>query len=185
MGLAEHIELERISRIVVSFNLPGRFGFGRTITGNSPWHGLPLRFQSARQIWVWPNQRGARRPRLQDRDVSICQADLGLAELFKHFLMVGLYSLFQSARQIWVWPNELENLNNSIDPYRFNLPGRFGFGRTFRRLNGINFCTLFQSARQIWVWPNGCSDLTKIRSRFVSICQADLGLAEPVSATCR
>ncbi len=61
--------------------------------------------------------------------VSICQADLGLAERpVKVFSCASAYS-FQSARQIWVWLNVVWEL----------VPVRV---------------TLFQSARQIWVWLN-------------------------------
>ena len=74
-------------------------------------------------------------------------------------------NLFQSARQIWVWPNEgrtarvVESYLHEISRYSaivvcFNLPGRFGFGRTAP----IKTCF--------------CADCG------VSICQADLGLAE-------
>ena len=54
LGLAEHSRRAGPSRMFRSFNLPGRFGFGRTPSMCS---GLwaPISFQSARQIWVWPN----------------------------------------------------------------------------------------------------------------------------------
>ena len=85
-------------------------------------------FQSARQIWVWPNINvlgaGA-----AAQAVSICQADLGLAEPSLYKLLNEPGKLFQSARQIWVWPN----MAGRVDTLRNRL---------------------FQSARQIWVWPN-------------------------------
>ena len=60
----------------------------------------------------------------------------------------------------------------------FNLPGRFGFGRTgIRQYWGIAN-DMFQSARQIWVWPNLGVALAVHQRLQVSICQADLGLAE-------
>ena len=111
-----------------------------------------IQFQSARQIWVWPNMRRTWHA-ASSILVSICQADLGLAELdtlralttqaqcfnlpgrfgfgrTKHYIMEGVASdQFQSARQIWVWPNT--NVAHAFDV-------EVGF----------------QSARQIWVWPN-------------------------------
>ena len=42
---------------------------------------------------------------------------------------------------------------------------------------------VFQSARQIWVWPNYAEHSSAARRCLaVSICQADLGLAEPGDA---
>ena len=61
--------------------------------------------------------------------------------------------MFQSARQIWVWPNDDVLLDLEEKGIGFNLPGRFGFGRTDR----------FEEAT---------------KRLLVSICQADLGLAE-------
>ena len=87
--------------------------------------------------------------------VSICQADLGLAELNDTSRNASWFIWFQSARQIWVWPNP--NTCNGSSASRlecFNLPGRFGFGRTHR------------------------PSVLDIETAPVSICQADLGLAE-------
>ena len=118
-----------------------------------PSRAMPHAFQSARQIWVWPNSWW-HFVGVAGRVVSICQADLGLAELRKTAMCGTLTA-------------------------SFNLPGRFGFGRTWvMRLTGKTFAMvsicqadlglaerptiisniasigLFQSARQIWVWPN-------------------------------
>ena len=92
---------------------------------------MAIPFQSARQIWVWPN--------------------------ITRFLIVLVLKTFQSARQIWVWPNDVVAFDavvitsvsicqadlglaehNVIAHPRivncgFNLPGRFGFGRTWGR----------------------------------------------------
>ena len=88
----------------------------------------PYVFQSARQIWVWLNDKNT--PVAYGFIiVSICQADLGLAEL-RHVRCNGcIVDSFQSARQIWVWLNVIEQ--------RIELLARW-----------------FQSARQIWVWLN-------------------------------
>ena len=129
MGLAELRPNIDYGVIPGSFNLPGRFGFGRT------W--------AIRQRYI------------SDRRVSICQADLGLAELTRAM-----------------------RLDSPLPG--FNLPGRFGFGRTAHEiLEAPPPDSLFQSARQIWVWPNLEDEIE--RRGFVekvSICQADLGLAE-------
>ncbi len=126
MGLAEPGDRRAGLPDRARFNLPGRFGFGRTaMDATYPQH--TDAFQSARQIWVWPNLDAARQ-RIAWCFVSICQADLGLAE--REFLHA--------------------KLGHRIS---FNLPGRFGFGRT----------------------PLERAPERKIQ---VSICQADLGLAE-------
>ena len=103
LGLAEHRNLAGEATHRTSFNLPGRFGFGRTgAVGRDELR--RAMFQSARQIWVWPNR--ARAPgRAGDVAVSICQADLGLAELYLARNRSDAIEMFQSARQIWVWPN--------------------------------------------------------------------------------
>ena len=160
------------------FNLPGRFGFGRTAdpVAVDP---TARSFQSARQIWVWPN--------------------LGTV-----LLSIGQVIVFQSARQIWVWPNSARGRSEKgWQRGCFNLPGRFGFGRTVATPARSVLSQRFQSARQIWVWPNRDSIQRVVcaRVRFnlpgrfgfgrtwgqrepgccrrrVSICQADLGLAE-------
>ena len=185
---------------LLGFNLPGRFGFGRTLCLEAPVWGSWL-FQSARQIWVWPNAwrikpgecatgfQSARQiwvwPNTSScsactfaRSVSICQADLGLAELhvqhrarsaYGSFNLPGRFGFgrtssssarsaaivtFQSARQIWVWPNSIMPAAICDGTACFNLPGRFGFGRTGPRYVPELQVPLFQSARQIWVWPN-------------------------------
>ena len=88
--------------------------------------------------------------------VSICQADLGLAEPSRADA-AAITEVFQSARQIWVWPNN-------------------------HTLQTTLFTSMFQSARQIWVWPNQARSLPAAAIVEVSICQADLGLAELVLA---
>ena len=135
-------------------------------------------FQSARQIWVWPNAI-AQSPRFRLHSVSICQADLGLAEPQARSNGISLLAAFQSARQIWVWPNyQAEKAVHMVEGC-FNLPGRFGFGRTESMLLRRQVVYQFQSARQIWVWPNFVKALiTSSVDDGVSICQADLGLAE-------
>ena len=182
------------------FNLPGRFGFGRTNAIHQATVDLGW-FQSARQIWVWPNlvrhhhclyrqwvsicqadlglaERHEVVASLQVAKVSICQADLGLAELINNRSLHHYVHMFQSARQIWVWPNAqrycLPHAAQTVSicqadlglaerklPARgqrevvcFNLPGRFGFGRTEN------------------------TDQAQLKRKKVSICQADLGLAE-------
>ena len=144
---------------------------------SSPPSSWLTKFQSARQIWVWPNQV-RKEANLAELRVSICQADLGLAELSASLAAVSSSIAFQSARQIWVWPNlsqaELQWIeakfqsarqiwvwpNNTIPSIVrcnrecFNLPGRFGFGRTADPVAVDPTARSFQSARQIWVWPN-------------------------------
>ena len=130
LGLAELLVSTSSSRrISKCFNLPGRFGFGRTrsLRSGGRW---AAKFQSARQIWVWPNTA---LPKSTKRHSST----------------------FQSARQIWVWPNPDHVRVAAWIAAGFNLPGRFGFGRTL----SLPFFAL----KRAWV----------------SICQADLGLAEP------
>ncbi len=111
-------------------------------------------------------------------EVSICQADLGLAEL--HLVIFLIFSL-----QCFNLPGRFgfgrTAMSSVIRQYcqSFNLPGRFGFGRTFPFFSPYASSIMFQSARQIWVWPNASSRKWPRRGRPVSICQADLGLAEP------
>ncbi len=111
-------------------------------------------FQSARQIWVWLNLRrlptGQRlRP---GRFQSARQIWVWLNRI-QHGAGDAC-GLFQSARQIWVW------LNNWT-------------------ITGLASGDVFQSARQIWVWLNDARPARRTQGRSVSICQADLGLAEP------
>ena len=93
------------------------------------------------------------------RTVSICQADLGLAERGVSACDAKWIHKFQSARQIWVWPNLA--------------------GFTPSKWSKLEF----QSARQIWVWPNHRRHSAMPANQGVSICQADLGLAEHIRST--
>ncbi len=189
-----------------SFNLPGRFGFGRTSA-------LPRRrcapqvsicqadlglaelvfgrdrgdiarwFQSARQIWVWPNLNLRRLSQVR-HNVSICQADLGLAELLPFSLRMHTPIRFNLPGRFGFGRTGAFSTNEALVTC-FNLPGRFGFGRTrttrlagqirggfnlpgrfgFGRTIGLGSALLapkvFQSARQIWVWPNSRRSITR------------------------
>mgnify|MGYP007070993344 CR=1 FL=1 len=201
MGLAELDSALPLSSIARSFNLPGRFGFGRTpCVGDSP---APDRavsicqadlglaellpqaatlmghymFQSARQIWVWPNSSlsglaGSSTVRFQSARQIWVWPNNDTSRNASWFIW------FQSARQIWVWPNPASRLR-MVRSESFNLPGRFGFGRTRTPKEiATELGKTFQSARQIWVWPNGADWARAAPSELVSICQADLGLAE-------
>ena len=86
--------------------------------------------------------------------VSICQADLGLAELVMHATAgrQASVSICQADLGLAEPAKTYLNIVNSIG---FNLPGRFGFGRTcLQFVNSGRNWQMFQSARQIWVWPN-------------------------------
>ena len=112
------------------FNLPGRFGFGRTPDA-SVGARKRRRFQSARQIWVWPN--AAQSPcHLPDARVSICQADLGLAEPCPRNSSCRSGNRFNLPGRFGFGRTPVQLLNTKVDVPSFNLPGRFGFGRTSR-----------------------------------------------------
>ncbi len=139
--------------------------------------------------------------------VSICQADLGLAELVVALNINSIDTLFQSARQIWVWLNQSSD-SSAFEKILFQSArqiwvwlncGRNGGRR--QRHQRVSICqadlglaergvvsgwsdagSMFQSARQIWVWLNPSATRNAVRTVFVSICQADLGLAELVYA---
>ena len=110
----------------------------------------------------------------------------------------------QSARQIWVWPNPKPQVSPKPDPASFNLPGRFGFGRTAaycmyaaRRVK-VSICQADLGLAELWIISTRSVLVSrrfnlpgrfgfgrtwhwigyKCRKYIVSICQADLGLAE-------
>ena len=168
------------------FNLPGRFGFGRTGQRNASC-ALDKMFQSARQIWVWPNAGQIAKAETRIARVSICQADLGLAErnptaprrsVPTGFNLPGRFGFGRTRHR----GNALHRacgfnlpgrfgfgrtsilVLSSPRARRFNLPGRFGFGRTRAVFARTAAVCAFQSARQIWVWPNEHADhmLTRV-----------------------
>ena len=117
-------------------------------------YGPHIKFQSARQIWVWPNSIGASIG-LRVSLVSICQADLGLAEpvsvVFIHSSLCSV-SICQAdlglAEQRIAHTVLFEVAKVSICQADLGLAERFS-------QQSIDLEPLqFQSARQIWVWPN-------------------------------
>ncbi len=170
------------SAVGTCFNLPGRFGFGRTawlLAARRSLHArvsicqadLGLAEQSQELslpvnmiVSICQADLGLAEPlwlavRAAARTVSICQADLGLAERGVSACDAKWIHKFQSARQIWVWPNLA--------------------GFTPSKWSKLEF----QSARQIWVWPNHRRHSAMPANQGVSICQADLGLAEHIRST--
>ena len=190
--------------LLTRFNLPGRFGFGRTRSARRRCIRAAIVFQSARQIWVWPNPPCCMRSRARPPTCFNLPGRFGFGRTRGEMAAIKKGKKFQSARQIWVWPNRAGMPRSLMGAMlnSFNLPGRFGFGRTSAisssvYLTSVSICqadlglaeppatsgmsaalTGFQSARQIWVWPNRIRS-SPAPSNTVSICQADLGLAEP------
>ena len=178
LGLAERRIVAQKSELVQLFQSARQIW----VWPNNIWElstnvGGPL-FQSARQIWVWPNY-GPFKSIFAMVSVSICQADLGLAErveLAVYLVLNIRVSICQAdlgLAELFVMYNKLFFFSS------FNLPGRFGFGRTRSAIVVPYFGPTFQSARQIWVWPNANKRAERAEG-VVSICQADLGLAELV-----
>ena len=85
------------------FNLPGRFGFGRTFMRGFLQEGDIA--VSICQADLGLAELDVQLAGHAKQQVSICQADLGLAELRSITARLFPALSFQSARQIWVWPN--------------------------------------------------------------------------------
>ncbi len=161
-------------------------------------------FQSARQIWVWPNREPSRHvqpccvrfnlpgrfgfgrtPRLKHphfvkEAVSICQADLGLAEHLGSTQCKGIADEFQSARQIWVWPNDLAGGANafasvavSICQADLGLAELKMIADRVAASDAVSICQADLGLAELLSSVNYAN-----QNRTVSICQADLGLAE-------
>ena len=153
LGLAEHRRCALGYGHLFRFNLPGRFGFGRT--------------GSSHHILAFCGN-----------EVSICQADLGLAEPHESPACALECAMFQSARQIWVWPNSSWSACTFARSYRFQSARQIWVWPNTSSTVRALMIARFQSARQIWVWPNKLGTRVSLQCGWVSICQADLGLAE-------
>ncbi len=137
-------------------------------------------FQSARQIWVWLN-RSRSRCRNCCRRVSICQADLGLAEPRAGFLLQMRFPRVSICQADLGLAERLFQVVYIVQVLVSICQADLGLAELEHHCGRVRRLLLFQSARQIWVWLNLEHEEAMRLVQIVSICQADLGLAEPLA----
>ena len=113
------------------------------------------------------------------QEVSICQADLGLAELRHLRRIYGFAYVSICQADLGLAEPGLRHYQRGRPQARFNLPGRFGFGRTEETYQRVREVIVSICQADLGLAEPNVAFRTCCAERAVSICQADLGLAEP------
>ena len=109
-------------------------------------------FQSARQIWVWPNS-SAPIALPCPRRVSICQADLGLAELSSSVAHLATFTVSICQADLGLAERVAAGAAIVYGKYVSICQADLGLAE-LSHIWPAKLNDGFQSARQIWVWPN-------------------------------